>query len=164
MWLDGIGFATPLEDPERPKRSSARSRYGITPPGPKAHHSAISADGMGLQGSKKKGATWYYAMGLQQKPVAMLKAGAGAPARQSPFNDPEGTKSAMFAKDYFDCMADSTARSAVPGLPQIIPVTSSATSSAWRSPTRSGCRSQATKPGRRPPRPSSRCWPSPEQG
>lgn len=124
MWLDGIGFATPLEDPKSSK-IVGKVGYGITPPGPKAHHSAIFCDGMGIsQASKKKGAAWYYVQFMTNKKhqLAMLKAGAGSPARMSPFNDPEGTKSSTFAKDYFDCMAGS-GKIGRPGLPQIIPVT-----------------------------------------
>ncbi|WP_460449372.1 ABC transporter substrate-binding protein [Alsobacter sp. SYSU BS001988] len=124
MWLDGIGFATPLEDPTKSK-IVGKVGYGVTPPGPKAHHSAIFCDGMGIaQASKKKGAAWYYIQWATNKEnqLAMLKAGAGAPGRQSPFKDPEGVKSKTFAKDYFDCMAES-GKIGRPGLPQIIPVT-----------------------------------------
>ena len=53
----------------------------------------------------------------------MLKAGAGAPARMSPFSDPEGDASRPSSrKEYFDCMAES-GKIGRPGLPQIIPVT-----------------------------------------
>jgi multiple sugar transport system substrate-binding protein len=124
MWLDGIGFATPLEDPNKSK-VVGKVGYGITPPGPKAHHSAIFADGMGIaQGSRKKTAAWYYIQFMVNKKnqLAMLKAGAGAPARMSPFANPEATKSSIFAKDYFDCLAGSS-KIGRPGLPQIIPVT-----------------------------------------
>ncbi|MCP8937848.1 substrate-binding domain-containing protein [Alsobacter sp. SYSU M60028] len=124
MWLDGIGFATPLEDPTKSK-IVGKVGYGITPPGPKAHHSAIFADGIGIaQASKKKGAAWYYIQWACNKAnqLAMLKAGAGSPARMSPFSNPEGTKSAMFPKDYFECMSGS-GKIGRPGLPQIIPVT-----------------------------------------
>jgi multiple sugar transport system substrate-binding protein len=63
MWLDGIGFATPLEDPSKSK-VVGKVGYGVTPPGPKAHHSAIFCDGMGIaQASKKKGPAWYYVNG-----------------------------------------------------------------------------------------------------
>ena len=60
MWLDGIGFATPLEDPTQSK-IVGKVGYGVTPKGPKAHHSAIFADGMGIAPVvKKKGAAWFY--------------------------------------------------------------------------------------------------------
>ncbi len=124
MWLDGIGFATPLEDPTKSK-IVGKVGYGITPPGPKAHHSALFGDGMGIsQGSKKKGAAWYYVQWAANKSnqLAMLKAGAGSPARLSPFANPEGTKSSIFSKEYFDCLAGSS-KIGRPGLPQIIPVT-----------------------------------------
>jgi multiple sugar transport system substrate-binding protein len=124
MWLDGIGFATPLEDPTKSK-IVGKVGYGITPPGPKAHHSALFGDGLGIsQGSKKKGAAWYYVQWAanKQNQLAMLKAGAGSPARLSPFANPEGTKSSIFSKEYFDCLAGSS-KIGRPGLPQIIPVT-----------------------------------------
>jgi multiple sugar transport system substrate-binding protein len=47
MWLDGIGFATPLEDPTK-SRIVGKVGYGVTPPGPKAHHAGMFADGMGI--------------------------------------------------------------------------------------------------------------------
>ncbi len=124
MWLDGIGFATPLEDPTKSK-VVGKVGYGVTPAGPKGHHSAIFADGMGIsRASKKKGAAWYYVQYMTNKAnqLAMLKAGAGAPARMSPFKDPAGTTSDRFPKQYFQCMEES-GRIGRPGLPQIIPVT-----------------------------------------
>lgn len=124
MWLDGIGFVTPLEDKTKSK-VVGKVGYGVTPPGPKAHHSAIFADGLGIaRASKKKGAAWYYIQFMTNKKnqVAMLKAGAGSPARSSAFADPTATKSNIFAKDYFDCM-EASGKIGRPGLPQIIPVT-----------------------------------------
>ena len=78
MWLDGIGFATPLEDPTKSK-VVGKVGYGITPAGPKAHHSATFADGLGIpRSSTKKGAAWYYAqfMANKKNQIAMLKSGA----------------------------------------------------------------------------------------
>jgi len=124
MWLDGIGFATPLEDPTKSK-IVGKVGYGVTPAGPKAHHSAIFADGMGIsRTSKKKTAAWLYVQWATNKmnQLAMLKAGAGSPGRSSPFADPEGTTSKIFPKEYFDCMQES-GKIGRPGLPQIIPVT-----------------------------------------
>jgi multiple sugar transport system substrate-binding protein len=124
MWLDGIGFATPLEDPTKSK-VVGKVGYGVTPAGPKAHHSAIFADGMGIaQASKKKKASWLYIQWATNKAnqLAMLKAAAGAPARSSPFADPTATVSKIFPKQYFDTMAES-GKIGRPGLPQIIPVT-----------------------------------------
>ena len=110
MWLDGIGFATPL---------------GVTPPGPKAHHAGMFADGMGIsRGSSKKEAAWLYLQFMTNKKnqIAMLKAGAGAPGRSSAYLDTETIAQSKFGKQYFDCLLAS-AKIARAGLPQIVPVT-----------------------------------------
>ena len=91
MWLDGIGFATPLEDPTKSK-IVGKVGYGVTPKGPKAQHSAIFADGIGIaQASKKKGAAWLYIQWATNKANQTRHAEGRAPARRracSPFDDP----------------------------------------------------------------------------
>src|SRR5262245_16009176 len=47
IWLDGIGFAPPLEDATKSK-VVGKVGYGVMPKGPKAHHTAIFGDGMGI--------------------------------------------------------------------------------------------------------------------
>ena len=124
MWLDGIGFATPLEDPTKSK-VVGKVGYGITPAGPKAHHSATFADGLGIpRSSTKKGAAWFYAqfMANKKNQIAMLKSGAGSPARYSPLQDAETVKGSKFGQQYFDCLLGSS-KIGRPGLPVIIPVT-----------------------------------------
>jgi multiple sugar transport system substrate-binding protein len=124
MWLDGIGFATPLEDPTK-SRIVGKVGYGITPPGPKAHHAAMFADGMGIsRGSQKKQAAWLYLQFMTNKAnqIAMLKAGAGAPGRSSAYLDKETIATSKFSQQYFDCLLAS-AKIARAGLPQIVPVT-----------------------------------------
>lgn len=124
MWLDGIGFATPLEDPAK-SRIVGKVGYGITPPGPKAHHAAMFADGMGIsRGSQKKEAAWLYLQFMTNKAqqTAMLKAGAGAPGRSSAYLDKDTIAQSKFGKQYFDCLLAS-AKIARAGLPQIVPVT-----------------------------------------
>ncbi|WP_439495962.1 ABC transporter substrate-binding protein [Bosea sp. (in: a-proteobacteria)] len=124
MWLDGIGFATPLEDPSK-SRIVGKVGYGVTPPGPKAHHAGMFADGMGIsRGSQKKQAAWFYLQFMTNKAnqIAMLKAGAGAPGRSSAYLDQETISSSKFGKQYFDCLLAS-AKIARAGLPQIVPVT-----------------------------------------
>ena len=55
MWLDGIGFAQPLEDPSK-SRIVGKVGYGVMPAGPKQRVSALFADGEGISTySKKKG-------------------------------------------------------------------------------------------------------------
>jgi multiple sugar transport system substrate-binding protein len=124
MWLDGIGFATPLEDPTKSK-IVGKVGYGVTPAGPKAHHSATFADGIGIsRTSAKKGAAWYYAQFMANKgnQLAMMKAGAGAPGRTSALVNPEAKQGSKFGDQYFECLAGS-AKIGRPGLPVIIPVT-----------------------------------------
>lgn len=124
MWLDGIGFATPLEDPSK-SRIVGKVGYGITPPGPKAHHAGMFADGMGIsRGSQKKQAAWLYLQFMTNKAnqIAMLKAGAGAPGRSSAYLDKETIATSKFSQQYFECLLGS-AKIARAGLPQIVPVT-----------------------------------------
>ena len=124
MWLDGIGFATPLEDPTK-SRIVGKVGYGVTPPGPKGHHSALFGDGLGItRASTKKEAAWLYLQFMCNKgnQLAMLKAGAGAPGRSSALSSPEAVKGSRFGQEYFDCLAKS-GQIARAGLPQIIPVT-----------------------------------------
>ncbi|MEK7808022.1 MAG: extracellular solute-binding protein, partial [Chloroflexota bacterium] len=62
MWWDGLGFATPLEDPKTSK-VVGKIAYVVTPKGPKAQWAGMTGDGMGVSSfSKKKGAAWYYCM------------------------------------------------------------------------------------------------------
>ena len=124
MWLDGIGFATPLEDPTKSK-VVGKVGYGVVPPGPKAHHSAIFGDGLGVsRTSKNKQASWLYLQYITNKTqqIALLRNGAGSPARNSAFADQEVIRSSKFGKQWFDCVLES-AKIGRPGLPVIIPVT-----------------------------------------
>lgn len=124
MWLDGIGFATPLEDPTKSK-IAGKVGYGVVPKGPKAQHSAIFGDGLGIaSSSKNKGPAWYYIQYITNKAnqLNILKNGAGSPARNSPFANQEIVRSSKFGKQWFDCVLES-AKVGRPGLPVIIPVT-----------------------------------------
>lgn len=124
MWLDGIGFATPLEDPTK-SRVVGKVGYGVTPAGPKAHHSALFGDGLGItRASTKKEAAWLYMQFICNKgnQLAMLKAGAGSPGRASALGNPAAQEGSRFSKEYFDCLAKS-GQIARAGLPQIVPVT-----------------------------------------
>src|SRR5262249_18936572 len=78
MWLDGIGFAQPLEDPTK-SRIVGKVGYGVIPAGPKAQISALFADGEGISTySKKKGPAWYYIQWASNKTnqTRMLQAAA----------------------------------------------------------------------------------------
>jgi len=123
MWLDGIGFTAPVEDP-KVSRVVGKVGYGVTPPGPKAHHSATFADGLGITASsKKKEAAWLYIQWATNKvnQLRFLKEGGGAPARNSVYADRETVTSSKFGPQWFDCILES-AKIGRPGLPVIIPV------------------------------------------
>src|SRR2546423_2337464 len=87
MWLDGIGFAQPLEDPTK-SRIVGKVGYGVMPAGPKAQISALFADGEGISTySKKKGPAWFYIQWASNKAnqTRMLQAAAGGPGRTAAY-------------------------------------------------------------------------------
>ena len=74
MWLDGVGFAPPLEDPDK-SRVVGKVGYGIMPKGPKAQASATFGDGIGVTAeSQQQGGR------LSLLPVGGLEADGRAPA------------------------------------------------------------------------------------
>ncbi len=124
MWVDGIGFAAPLEDPQR-SRVAGRVGYALVPRGPAHHHCALFGAGYGIpEASRKRGPAWYYlqwALGKQMQ-LRMLAAGAGVPARSSPFGSEEAIGGSRFPREFFNTLRES-ARIARAGLPEILPVT-----------------------------------------
>jgi multiple sugar transport system substrate-binding protein len=124
MWIDGIGFAAPLEDPQR-SRVAGRVGYALVPRGPAGHHCALFGAGYGIpEASRKKGPAWLYiqwALGKQMQ-LRMLTAGAGVPARSSPFANEEAIGQSRFPREFFQTLSGS-ARIARAGLPEIVPVT-----------------------------------------
>ena len=124
MWLDGIGFAQPLEDPAK-SRIVGKVGYGVMPPGPKAQVSAMFGDGEGISSfSKKKGPAWLYLQWASNKAnqARMLQSAAGAPVRNSAYANAEALATLKVPKAWVECMLTS-ARIAQPGLPIIVPVT-----------------------------------------
>lgn len=124
FWIDGVGFAAPLEDPQR-SRVAGKVGYAIVPRGPANHHCCMFGTGLGIaEASRKKGPAWLYlqwAMGKQNQ-LRLLTSGAGAPARTSPYRNEEAIRSSRFSREYFETLIGSAAISR-PGLPEIIPVT-----------------------------------------
>ena len=99
--------------------------YGVVPKGPKAQHSAIFGDGLGVsRSSARKGAAWFYVQYItnKQNQLNILKNGAGSPARNSAFANEDVVRESKFGKQWFDCVLQS-AKVGRPGLPVIIPVT-----------------------------------------
>jgi len=124
MWLDGIGFAQPLEDPTK-SRIVGKVGYGVMPPGPKAQVSALFADGIGMSSfSKRKGPAWLYLQWAcnTTNQARMLQAAAGAPVRSSAYALAQKSADFKSPKEWVDCMLKSAAI-AQPGLPVIAPVT-----------------------------------------
>jgi multiple sugar transport system substrate-binding protein len=61
FWLDGVGFAAPLEDRTR-SRVAGKVGYAVVPRGPAHHHCAMFGTAFGIaEQSRKKGASWLYA-------------------------------------------------------------------------------------------------------
>ena len=124
MWLDGIGFAQPLEDPSK-SRIVGKVGYGVMPAGPKQRVSALFADGEGISTySKKKGPAWFYLQWASNKAnqTRVLQAAAGAPVRNSAYAAAQSSSDFKAPKQWVECMLAS-ARIAQPGLPVIAPVT-----------------------------------------
>ena len=124
MWLDGIGFAQPLEDPTK-SRVVGKVGYGVMPAGPKQQVSALFGDGEGISTySKKKGPSWFYLQWAanKQNQTRILQAAAGAPVRNSAYAAAQSSADFKAPKEWVECMLTS-ARIAQPGLPVIAPVT-----------------------------------------
>ena len=124
MWLDGIGFAQPLEDPTK-SRIVGKVGYGVMPAGPKQQVSALFADGEGISTfSKKKGPAWFYLQWASNKvnQTRMLQAAAGAPVRTSAYAAAQASSDFKSPKEWVECMLTS-AKIAQPGLPIIAAVT-----------------------------------------
>ncbi|MDQ3781151.1 MAG: sugar ABC transporter substrate-binding protein [Chloroflexota bacterium] len=124
MWFDGIGFATPLEDPAG-SLVVGKVGYGLQPAGPVAHHSGSFGDGLGVtSGSEKPEAAYFYCQWAtnKQNQARVLAAGAGAPARTSAYSDPEALANLIVPQEWVDTLIAS-GEIGLPSLPQIVPVT-----------------------------------------
>jgi multiple sugar transport system substrate-binding protein len=120
MWIDGVGWAPPLEDPTKSKMMG-KVGYAVMPRGPKAHRVAVYGDGIGVaSASKKKGPAWFYTQWAASKSVQarLLSDGLGSGVRATSYQAPNIKAN----KDWLNVMVES-AKIAVPGLPQIVPVT-----------------------------------------
>ena len=125
MWVDGIGFAAPLEDKTR-SRVAGKVGYALVPKGQGPnHHCALFGAGYGIpEASKKKGPAWFWiqwALGKQNQ-LKFLTTGAGVPARSSPFRNEEAIGQSHFPRDFFQTL-EGSAKIARAGLPEIVPVT-----------------------------------------
>jgi multiple sugar transport system substrate-binding protein len=124
MWFDGVGFAPPLEDPNK-SRVVGQVGYGVMPKGPKAHASGTFGDGIGVTAaSEKKEAAYLFcqwavspAMGAR-----LLQAGAGVPFRKSVLGDQQVRSGVKMPAEWIDAVAGSGEISRL-ALPVIVPVT-----------------------------------------
>lgn len=124
MWMDGVGFAPPLEDPTK-SRIVGKVGYGVMPKGPVAHVSGTFGDGIGVaEASSQKEAGYLYCQWAVSKLMGtrLLQSGSGVPFRNSILNDPEVRQGVKLPAEWVDCVAQSAAISQL-GLPVIIPVT-----------------------------------------
>ncbi len=124
MWMDGVGFATPLEDLKSSK-VVGKVAYVVMPKGPKAQWAGMTGDGMGISAfSKKKGPAWYYCMWASSKPIlaASFAAGSGAQSRNSTYTDPTALKSLAVPMEWVDTVVAS-GKIGKAALPIIVPVT-----------------------------------------
>lgn len=122
MWIDGVGWAPPLEDPNA-SRIVGKVGYAIVPAGPKGQYSATYGDGIGIaQASPNKEAAWLYCQWAVSKLMGarLLQSGGGVPFRNSVLND-DNVRSGVKSKDWLDSVIASAKISKL-GLPVVIPV------------------------------------------
>ena len=124
MWLDGVGFAPPIENPEK-SRVVGQVGYGIMPKGPKAQAAATTGDGLGVvAASQKKEAAYLFCQWAISHDMGarLLQAGAGVPFRQSVLEDQKVREGVKMPAAWLDAVAGSAKVSQL-ALPIIIPVT-----------------------------------------
>jgi multiple sugar transport system substrate-binding protein len=122
MWIDGVGWAPPIEDPNA-SRVVGKIGYSLVPAGPKGQYSATYGDGIGVtQASTKKEAAYLYCQWAVSKTMGarLLQAGGGVPFRSSVLND-ETVRKGVKTQEWLDSVIASSKISKL-GLPVIIPV------------------------------------------
>jgi multiple sugar transport system substrate-binding protein len=123
MWIDGVGWAPPIEDPNA-SRVVGKIGYTVVPAGPKGQYSATYGDGIGVaQTSTKKEAAYLYCQWAVSKTMGarLLQAGGGVPFRNSLLNDETVRKGVKMPQEWLDSVIASAKISKL-GLPVIIPV------------------------------------------
>ena len=123
MWIDGVGWAPPLEDPAA-SRIVGKVGYTVVPAGPKGQYSATYGDGIGIAAaSKNKEAAYLLCQWVVSKKqgARLLQAGGGVPFRSSVLNDPEIQKGVKMPPEWLQSVIDSAKISKL-GLPVVIPV------------------------------------------
>ncbi|MTJ82493.1 MAG: sugar ABC transporter substrate-binding protein [Telmatospirillum sp.] len=124
MWFDGLGFAPPLENPEK-SRVVGKVGYGVMPKGPATRAAGTTGDGIGVTAaSTKKEAAYLYCQWAISKTIGarMLQSGSGVPFRASIVDDPEVRKGVKMPAAWLDAIVQSGKISQL-SLPVVIPVT-----------------------------------------
>ncbi len=124
MWIDGLGFAPPIEDPTR-SRVVGRTGYGVMPKGPKEQAAATTGDGIGVtRQSTKKEASYLFCEWVVSKKMGagLLQTGSGVPFRSVVIADPEVRKGVKMPAEWLDAVLGSAKVSKL-SLPVIVPVT-----------------------------------------
>lgn len=124
MWFDGVGFAPPIENPEK-SRVVGKVGYGVMPAGPKAQAAATTGDGIGVTAaSKNKEAAYLFCQWVISHDMGarLLQAGAGVPFRQSILEDAKVREGVKMPAAWVDAVVGSGKISQL-ALPVIIPVT-----------------------------------------
>jgi multiple sugar transport system substrate-binding protein len=123
MWIDGVGWAPPIEDPNA-SRVVGKIGYTLVPAGPKGQYSAAYGDGIGIpEVSKKKEAAYLYCQWAVSKTMGarLLQSGGGVPFRNSVLNDETVRKGVKMPPEWLDSVIGSAKISKL-GLPVIVPV------------------------------------------
>lgn len=124
MWLDGVGFAPPIEDPQK-SRVVGKVGYGVMPKGPAAQAAGTFGDGLGVtEASQKKEAAYLFCQWAISHDMGarLLQAGAGVPYRQSILEDAKVREGVKMPGAWLDAVVESGKVSKL-ALPVIIPVT-----------------------------------------
>ena len=123
MWIDGVGWAPPLEDPNA-SRIVGKVGYTVVPAGPRGQYSATYGDGIGIAAaSRNREAAYLLCQWVVSKKqgARLLQAGGGVPFRNSVLNDPEIQGGVKLPKAWLQSAIDSAKISKL-GLPVVIPV------------------------------------------
>jgi multiple sugar transport system substrate-binding protein len=124
MWFDGVGFAPPIEDPQK-SRVVGKTGYGVMPKGPAVQAAGTFGDGLGVvEASSKKEAAYLFCQWAISHDMGarLLQAGAGVPFRQSILADPKVREGVKMPGEWLDAVAESGKVSKL-ALPVVIPVT-----------------------------------------
>lgn len=123
MWLDGVGWAPPVED-RNASRVVGKVGYAVVPRGPGGSFTATYGDGIGVaQASPKKEAAYLYCQWAVSKTMGarLLQGGGGVPFRNSILQDPTVRAGVKMPAGWLQSVIDASKVSKL-GLPVVVPV------------------------------------------